>query len=268
MSEILSRRALLATAATGVLALTLAGCNDSKPEAAAPAADAKPADAAKSADAAKTAQPAKPADAAAEAPKPTEAAKPAAVVEVPKSEGDVDMAKLLQPGPLKDIFIGNADAKVTIVEYASMTCPHCRHFHEATLPAITEKYLNTGKARLVLREFPFDPRATAAFMLARCSGDDKYYAMVSALFQQQDNWAGAEDAKAALLQLARLAGFSQESFEKCLSDQALLNNVNAVRERGTKDFGVESTPTFFINGKKYAGAMTVDQMSALIDSLL
>ncbi len=259
MSELLSRRTLISTVATVALALALVGCSDSKPEAAAPAADDKPADVAKAA------EPAKPADAAA---KPAAEVKPAATVELPKSEGDVDMAKLLQPGPLKDIFIGNADAKVTIVEYASMTCPHCRQFHEATLPTITEKYLNTGKARLVLREFPFDPRAAAAFMLARCSGDDKYYAMVSALFQQQDNWAGAEDAKAALLQLARLAGFSQESFEKCLSDQTLLNNVNAVRDLGSKDFGVESTPTFFINGKKYAGAMTVDQMSALIDSLL
>lgn len=271
MTNLLSRRTLLATAATGALAFALVGCNDTKTEA------AKPADSAKPADTAKAAEPAKPADtaAAADPAKPADAAKPAdtaaapaAKVELPVSEGDVDMAKVLQPGPLKDIFIGNADAKVTIVEYASMTCPHCASFHENTLPAITKKYLNTGKARLVLREFPFDPRAAAAFMLARCAGDDKYYAMVSALFQQQDNWAAAEDAKAALLQLSRLAGFSQESFEKCLSDQDLLNKVNAVREQAAKDFGVESTPTFLINGKKYAGAMTVDQMSALIDSLL
>ena len=178
------------------------------------------------------------------------------------------MAKALQPGPLKDIFIGKEDAKVTIIEYASMTCPHCAAFHEATLPTIKEKYLDTGKARLVLREFPFDQRAAAAFMLSRCAGDDKYYAMVGTLFQQQANWAQAQDAKAALLQLSKLAGFSQESFDKCLTDQNLLNQVNEVRERGAKDFGVESTPTFLINGKKYAGALTVEQMSALIDSLL
>lgn len=268
MTDLLSRRTLLATAATGVMALALAGCNDDKKEAA--ATEAKPADATKPAAAAAPADAVKPADtAAADAAKPADAAaKPAAAVELPKAEGDVDMAKLLQPGPLKDIFIGKDDAKVTIVEYASMTCPHCKRFHENVLPAITEKYLNTGKARLVLREFPFDPRAAAAFMLSRCAGDDKYYAMVSALFQQQENWATAEDAKAALLQLARLAGFSQETFDKCLTNQELLNQVNAVRERATKDFGVEATPTFFINGKKYSGEQSVEQMSALIDSLL
>ena len=267
MSNPLSRRALLSTAATGAVALFLAGCNESKTEAApaAPkAADATPAatsatPAATPAAATTPADPAKPADAA---------AAPTAPVEIPKSEGSVDVAKLLTPGLLKDIFIGKDDAKVTIVEYASMTCPHCRHFHENTLPALTKKYIDTGKVRLVLREFPFDPRASAAFMLARCAGDDKYYAMVGALFQQQDNWARADDAKAALLQLSRLAGFSQDSFDKCLTNQELLNQVNASRERASKDFGVESTPTFFINGQKYPGAMTIEQFSGIIDPLL
>ena len=260
MSNPLSRRALLSTAATGAVALFLAGCNDSKTEAAPKAADATPAATPATPAATPVADPAKPADAA--------PAAPAAAVEIPKSEGSVDVAKLLTPGLLKDIFIGKDDAKVTIVEYASMTCPHCRHFHETTLPELTKKYIDTGKVRLVLREFPFDPRASAAFMLARCAGDDKYYAMVSALFQQQDNWARADDAKAALLQLSRLAGFSQDSFDKCLTNQELLNQVNASRERASKDFGVESTPTFFINGQKYPGGMTIEQFSGIIDPLL
>src|SRR5690606_31840101 len=140
-----------------------------------------------------------------------------------------------------------ADAPVTIVEYASMTCPHCAHFHETTLPAIKEKYIDTGKARLIFREFPFDPRAEAAFMLARCS-DDNYFAMVDVLFRQQRNWASVEDARSALLQISKLAGFSQESFEACLTDQKLLEDVRAVRTRGAEDFGVDATPTFFING--------------------
>jgi protein-disulfide isomerase len=271
MSSFLSRRVLLASAAISALAV-LAGCSEEKKEAAAPAEAPKAAEPAKTVAAAAPAQPAKPAEtaAAAEPAKPTaaEPAKPAAAVELPVSDGDVDMAKALQPGPLKDIFIGKDDAKVTIIEYASMTCPHCAHFHEATLPAIKEKYLDTGKARLVLREFPFDPRAAAAFMLSRCAGDDKYYAMVGTLFQQQSNWAQAQDAKAALLQLSKLAGFSQDSFDKCLTNQNLLNQVNEVRERAAKDFGVESTPTFLINGKKYAGALTVEQMSAVIESML
>ena len=177
------------------------------------------------------------------------------------------MAKLLEPGALPEKVLGKDDAPVTMVEYASMTCSHCAHFHKETLPAIKEKYIDTGKVRLVFREFPFDPRAEAGFMLARCA-DDKYFAMVDVLFQQQKSWAPVENARDALLQISKLAGFSQESFEACLTDQKLLEDVRAVRDRGAKDFGVDATPTFFINGKKYSGAMTVDEMSALIDSLL
>ena len=178
-----------------------------------------------------------------------------------------DEKELLAPEALPDIWLGKADAPLTIIEYASMTCSHCAHFHKETLPAIKEKYIDTGKARLVFREFPFDPRAEAGFMLARCA-DDKYFAMVDVLFQQQKSWAPVENARDALLQISKLAGFSQESFEACLTDQKLLEDVRAVRDRGAKDFGVDATPTFFINGKKYSGAMTVDEMSALIDSLL
>lgn len=263
MSKQLSRRAMLSTAATGAVALFLAGCSESKTDDAAATPKAADSTPAATTTPAAVADPAKPADATAAAP-----AAPAAPVEIPKSEGSVDVAKLLTPGLLKDIFIGKDDAKVTIVEYASMTCPHCRHFHETTLPQLTKKYIDSGKVRLVLREFPFDPRASAAFMLARCAGDDKYYAMVGALFQQQENWARADDAKAALLQLSRLAGFSQDSFDKCLTNQELLNQVNASRERASKDFGVESTPTFFINGQRYPGAMTIEQFSGIIDPLL
>lgn len=205
-----------------------------------------------------------------EAPKPADPAPAAeaAKVEIPKPDGDVDMAKVLEPGALPEMSLGKADAPVTIVEYMSMTCPHCAHFHNETFDKIKEKYVDTGKARFIIREFPFDPRAAAAFMLARCAPNGAYFPMVSMLFKQQETWAGADDGKAALLQMSKLAGFTQESFEKCLTDQKLLNDVNAVRERGAKDFGVNATPTFLINGKRYSGAMSVETMSALLDSLL
>ena len=185
----------------------------------------------------------------------------------PDPSGNVDMAKLLQPGSLPDEMLGKADAPVTIVEYASMTCPHCAHFHETTLPAIKAKYIDTGKARLIFREFPFDPRAEAGFMLARCS-DTNYFPMVDVLFKQQENWAAAQNAREALLNISKLAGFSQQTFEACLTNQKLLDDVRAVRDRGAKEFGVDSTPTFFINGKTYKGALTVDEMSAIIDGML
>ncbi len=197
----------------------------------------------------------------------TEAAPAKPAVAAPAAQGKVDVAKLMAPGTLPDQVMGKADAPVTIVEYASLTCSHCRDFHEASLPEIKAKYIDTGKARLILREFPFDPRAEAGFMLARCS-KDRYFPMTDVLFKQQDSWARADDAQAALLQISKLAGFTQESFTACLTDQKLLDDIRAVRERGNKEFGVDATPTFFINGNKYAGALSAAEMSAIIDGML
>jgi protein-disulfide isomerase len=185
----------------------------------------------------------------------------------PRPQGTVDMERLLEPGPLEDKVLGDADAPVTIVEYASMTCGHCGNFHNNTLPTIKERYIDTGQARLILREFPFDPRAEAGAMLARCA-EDNFFAMSDVLFKQQNSWVPVDNAREALLRLARLGGFTQESFEACLTDQALLDDVRSVRARAQNDFGVNSTPTFFINGNKYAGALSVDEMSAIIDSML
>ena len=187
---------------------------------------------------------------------------------LPESSGNVSMDEVMKPGPLPDQALGNKDAPVKIVEYMSMTCPHCAHFHNTTFDEIKKKYIDTGKVYFVIREFPFDPRAAAAFMLARCAPEGQYYPFVSMLFKQQQSWAVAQDARAALLQMSKLAGFSQESFEACLTNQKLLDDVNATMQRGASEFGVNSTPTFIINGKRYAGDMSVENMSALVDSLL
>jgi protein-disulfide isomerase len=177
------------------------------------------------------------------------------------------MAELLKPGALPDKVLGKEDAKVTIVEYASMTCPHCAHFAETTFPELKTKYIDSGKVRFIFREFPFDPRAEAGFMLARCAGDN-YFPMVDVLFKQQQTWAAAENVKDAMFQLSKLAGFTQESFNACLTDQALLEQVRAVQKRGADEFKVDSTPTFFINGKTYKGALSIEEMSAIIDPLV
>lgn len=193
---------------------------------------------------------------------------PAFAQSAPAPQGTVDLAELLAPGALPEETVGDENAPVTIVEYASMTCGHCADFHLETWPVIKEKYVDSGQVRLVFREFPFDPRAAAAFMLARCAPNDGYFPMITVLFQQQSNWARAQDARGPLENIARLAGFTQESFEACLTDQQLLDDVNAVRVRGAEEFGVNATPTFFINEEKYTGALSVDQMSAIIDSKL
>ena len=249
MTRSLPRRTVLSLLAVSAAAL-VASCSDSSEtsQAEAPAAPASP-------------------PAAAETPPAAEATLPVTAIEAPASAGSVDMAKLLEPGALPDKVLGKADAPVTIVEYASMTCPHCAHFHATTLPELKTKYIDTGKARLIIREFPFDPRAEAGFMLARCS-DDNYFPMIDVLFKQQQNWASVENAKDALLQISKLAGFSQESFEACLTDQKLLDDVRAVQKRGADEFKVDSTPTFFINGNTYKGALTIAEMSAIIDGML
>jgi protein-disulfide isomerase len=247
MTPRLSRRTVLSLLAVSTAALA-AACSDSSE---APKAEA----------------PATPASPPAETPAAAGEAQPAAAVEAPKSQGSVDMAKLLERGALEDKVLGKADAPVTIVEYASMTCPHCAHFHATTLPELKTKYIDTGKVRLIFREFPFDPRSEAGFMLARCSNDN-YFAMVEVLFKQQQNWATVENAKDALLQISKLAGFSQESFEACLTDQKLLDDVRAVQKRGADEFRVDSTPTFFINGNTYKGALSIAEMSAIIDGML
>lgn len=175
---------------------------------------------------------------------------------------------LMEPGPLPDMALGEEGAPVTIVEYASMTCPHCSAFHLDVLPALKEKYIETGKVRMIFREFPLDARAYAASMLARCADDKFYFPMIDVLFKQQSVWARAEDPRPPLLQIAKLAGFTQESFEACLKNQELLDNVNALRSKAAEEFGVNGTPSFFINGEKYSGQATVEAMSEAIDRLL
>lgn len=186
----------------------------------------------------------------------------------PAKAQDAKAKELAVPGPLGDVWLGKEDAKVTIIEYASMTCPHCANFHEKIFPVIKERYIDTGKVRFTLREFPFDPLATAAFMLARCNGNDKYYAMVDLLFAQQKAWSTAQKPAEALLATVRQAGFTQESFEACLKNQSIYDAVNSVRERGDKTFGVESTPTFFINGQKSSGSLSVEELDKILSPLV
>jgi protein-disulfide isomerase len=171
-------------------------------------------------------------------------------------------------GPLGDVVQGPADAKVTIIEYASLTCSHCGAFHRDTYPALKSRYIDTGQVRYILREFPLDPLATAGFMLARCDGEQKYYPIVDLLFQQQRAWTATDKPLDALRQMMRQAGFSQEKFDSCLKDQKLYDAVNAVKNRGIETFKVESTPTFFINGQRHPGNLSIDEIEKIIKPML
>jgi len=185
----------------------------------------------------------------------------------PAQAQTVPMDELLAPGPLPDQVLGAAEAPVTIVEYASMTCPHCADFHAKTYPELKKRYIDTGKVRFIFREFPLDPLAAAGSMLARCAGDGKYFPMVETLFSQQKTWA-IQKPLPPLKQIAKQAGFTEQSFEQCLGNQKLLDDIEKTRERAASKFGVGSTPTLFINGKKHAGALSIEDLEKEIQPYL
>ena len=171
--------------------------------------------------------------------------------------------------PLEDDVMGDVNAKVTIVEYASMTCPHCRSFHEKILPEIKEKYIDTGKVKYILRPFPFDGdrRGEAAFMLAKCAPNGNYYAMIDALFSTQQSWAGKGNPVPELLRLSKLAGMTEADFKSCLGNQELLTKMVQGRNKAVKDFKVSATPTVFVNDQKL-GDSTLESLTKAIDSAL
>lgn len=175
----------------------------------------------------------------------------------------VDVKDLMAPDALPDVWLGKADAPITIIEYASMTCSHCAAFHEETYPALKKNYIDTGKVRFVLREFPLDALAAGAFMLARCSGD-KREAMVDLLFTQQKNWAFVDKPLDAMENVVKQAGIGADDFKKCLADKTLYQNVLAVRQRASDKFGVDSTPTFFINGDRKKGEIGPGDLDKLL----
>lgn len=194
-----------------------------------------------------------------------------ALTPLEKARADsVPDSELMKPEALPDMSLGDAKAPVTIIEYASMTCPHCAHFDEVTFPELKKRYIDTGKVRFILREFPLDSLAAAAFMLARCAGKDdpnKYFALVDTLFRQQNQWA-VQKPIPPLMAIAKQAGFTEESFKACLANQQILDGIEKVRQRAIDAFKVHSTPTFFINGTVHEGAMSIDEMAKIIDPYL
>src|SRR5215212_10515390 len=184
----------------------------------------------------------------------------------PAAAQSMTAAELLVPPPLGDRTLGKDDAPVTIVEYASMTCPHCAHFHETTYPELKKRYIDTGKVRFIFREFPLDPLAAGASMLARCAEKDKFFPIIETLFQLQRQWA-VEKPIPPLLAIAKQAGFTEQSFNACLSDQKMLDAMQEEQKRATDKFKVNSTPTLFVNGKMQKGGVTIDELAKVIDPL-
>jgi protein-disulfide isomerase len=179
-------------------------------------------------------------------------------------------AELMQPGPLPEMVLGQDNAPVTIIEYASMTCSHCAAFHKDTFPKVKSEYIDTGKVRFIFREFPLDPLAAGGFMLARCAGNenkDRYFALVDTLFNQQKEWV-VQRPLPPLKAIAKQAGITEQAFEQCLANQQVLDGIEQVRQRASDKLGVNSTPTFFINGKIQRGALTFEQIEKEVQPYL
>ena len=191
------------------------------------------------------------------------------VAQQKKGPAEVPVEELMKAGDLAETAIGAADAKITIVEYGSMTCGHCANFSTKVFPELKTKYIDTNKVRFVFREFPLDNLAAAASMLARCAGGDKTFPMVETLYEKQADWAFTNgNPVPKLFDIAKQAGFTQESFDKCLTDQKLLEQITAQRTSASDKFGVSSTPTFFVNGKRLQEAPTLAAFEKMIEPLL
>ena len=166
-----------------------------------------------------------------------------------------------------DRILGKADAPITIIEYASLTCPHCAHFAVDVLTKLKQKWIDTGKAKLVLRDFPLDEPALRAAMVARCAPPDKFYPLADTFFSQQEQWVTARDYRTALEKLAKLAGIGDKQFKTCIEDKKLEDQVAQSRLTAAQQLGVSSTPSFFVNGQKFEGAPTFEAFDQLLSGL-
>jgi len=180
----------------------------------------------------------------------------------------VDPAKLYAEPELGDMALGQAatEAKVTVIEYASATCPHCAKFHEETYGTLKADYIDTNKIRFVFREFPLNDGALAAFMIARSAPKESYFPLIDIYFSTLKTWAAGNWVE-GLFNIAKQAGFTREKFDATLKDEALARKILAIRDAGA-EFGVKGTPTFFINGEILDGEQNVEAFRKKIDPLL
>lgn len=169
---------------------------------------------------------------------------------------------------LGDVPLGDPNAPVTVIEYASLTCPHCATFHTQTWPAIREKYVETGKVRFIFRDVYFDQYGLWAAMIARCGGEGTFHGYLGQFFAKQAEWSRSNDIVSELQRIGRLGGLPAERMQACLSDEAFLNRLVADYQANATADNVRSTPTFIINGETATGALGVAAFSALIDKHL
>ena len=195
------------------------------------------------------------------------AAAPALATDPPKSEHSVDMAALLKPGPLPELSLGDPKG-VTVVEYGSLTCPHCAAFDKEVLPKLKAAYVDTGKVRFIFREYSRNPLDVAAFVLARCVGDDKALAVIELLFAQQEKWAFVEKPLEPLIMALRPTGLTHDAAMACIKDQARADAMNTIAKTANDVVKLTGTPTFVIDGKSYGGELHMEEFDAILKPLI
>lgn len=167
--------------------------------------------------------------------------------------------------PLSERALGKADAPVTVIEYASLTCDHCKRFHIETFPRLKEAYIDTGKVKFVYRHFPLDQVGMMASTLAECVPRIRFFGLIEMLFRSHDGWAHSQDPKAGLAQIGLLAGISRPAFEACLADEKLSTAIVEEVRLGQQKHNVNSTPTFIIGDMVIRGARSYEDIARAID---
>lgn len=185
----------------------------------------------------------------------------------PTPQGTVDMAKVLAPGPLPELSMGDPNG-VPMVEYGSLTCPHCAAFDTKVFPAFRTAYIDTGKVHFIFREFSRNPLDVAAFVLARCEGDDKTLATINLLFAEQDKWAFVDNPLEALITALRPTGMSHDQAMACLKDQSKANAMTTILKTAIDTVHIQGTPTFVINGTVFNGELTNDDLDAILKPMV
>jgi protein-disulfide isomerase len=188
-------------------------------------------------------------------------------IAAPAPSGAVDMAKVMQPGPLPELSLGDAKG-VTIIEYGSLTCSHCATFATEVFPAFQKAYVDTGKVHFIFREFARNPLDVAAFVLARCEGDDKTLATIDLLFAEQDKWAFVNNPLEALITALRPTGMSHDQAMACLKDQSKADAITKILNAAIQDVKVQGTPTFVIDGKVYDGELSMADLDSILKPLI
>src|SRR6516164_4278686 len=173
-----------------------------------------------------------------------------AATAAPEPDRTVDMATVLKPGSLPELAVGDPSG-VPVVEYGSLTCPHCAIFAREVFPQLKKDYIDTGKVHFIFREFSRNPLDVAAFVLARCVGDDKAFAAIELLFSEEDKWAFVDKPLEPLIAAMRPAGLSHDQAMACLKNQSKADAIVAIGKRASEEVKVTGTPTFVIDGKVY-----------------